>query len=707
MISVSFRKSLFILLLLLLTAFLFTGKSIAADYGEGEVLVKFRAGADRARADDLHRAAGAMEIVEFKDAGIEKIKLPSHISVPEAVEYYRQDPDVEYAEPNYIIQAAATFPNDTDFAELWGLHNTGQSGGTFDADIDAPEAWDTTIGSGNVVIAVIDSGIDYNHPDLASNIWINSGETNCSDNIDNDGNAYTDDCRGWDFVDDDADPMDFMGHGTHIAGTIAAIGNNNTGIAGVMWTAKIIPLRILDITGSGFTDDAIAAIAYAKGKGAKIINTSWVGSNFSQFLKDAIDNSNALVVSSAGNSGTNNDVAPFYPASFDSTNIITVAATTDNDTLAPFSNYGVTSVDIGAPGVNIYSTIPARDTLLYDNFDDGNLLNPTWTVLGTWGVSTEYKIGSYSLADSPGTEYTNNVDSFAQTSALNLAGQTGCKLLYWMRLSLDPGDTLSVEASLDGTLWNTVLETHTASVSGFREFIESLRSLEGQPTVYIRFHLVTDSSGTEDGAYIDNLSITCTSTTFTGTEYESEAGTSMVAPHVTGVAGLLLALHPTLSPCQIRDMILNNVDAVAALSGLIGTGGRLNALQAVLAVPGPDTCPIAVTASAGGGGGGGCFIATAAYGSSLHPIVKKLRKFRDRHLLTNNAGRIFVNTYYTYSPPVAKIIEQSPILKFFTRLCITPLVFLVLFPYLSFSIITLLLLAGLSVRYRITKKKSI
>ena len=391
----------------------------------------------------------------------------------------------------------------------------------------------------------------------------------------------------------------------------------------------------------------------------------------------------------------------YYPASFDSRNIIAVAATTDNDTLAPFSNYGVTSVDIGAPGVNIYSTVPARNSLLSDNFDDRNLLNPTWTVSGTWGVSTDYSIsGGYSLADSPGTEYTNNVDSFAQTPVLNLAGQTGCNLLYWMRLSLDPGDTLSVEASLDGTAWNTVLETHTASVSGFREFIESLSTLEGQPTVYIRFHLVTDGSDNEAGAYIDNLNITCASSK----EYEYEGGTSMVAPHVTGVAGLLLDLHPTLSPCQIRDMILNNVDAVPALSGLIGTGGRLNALQAVLAVPGPDTCPIAVTASAGDGG---CFIATAAYGSSLHPIVKILRKFRDRHLLTNNAGRIFVNTYYTYSPPVAKIIEQSPILKFFTRLCITPLALVVLFPYLSFSIITLLLLAGLRVMYRIKKRKSI
>ena len=286
MISVSFRKSLFILLLLLLTAFLVTGKSIAADYVEGEVLVKFRAGADRARAGDLHRAAGAMEIVEYKDAGIEKIKLPGHISVPEAVEYYRQDPDVEYAEPNYLIYAAATFPNDTDFTKLWGLHNT-----TIDADIDAPEAWDITTGSSNVVIAVIDSGIDYNHPDLASNIWINSGETSCADSIDNDGNGYTDDCRGWDFVDDDADPMDFLGHGTHIAGSIAAVGDNIIGIAGVMWTAKIIPLRILDnVTGIGNTADAIGAIAYAKEKGAKIINTSWVGSNFSPSLKDAIDN---------------------------------------------------------------------------------------------------------------------------------------------------------------------------------------------------------------------------------------------------------------------------------------------------------------------------------------------------------------------------------------------------------------------------------
>ena len=247
----------------------FIGRLLAAEHVEGELVVKFKDeiaandAAMKAASSTAHSKTGASVKKDFKKIkGLQLVKLPKHRSVREALESYLQDSQIEYAEPNYIVHAATT-PNDIYYNSLWGLHNTGQTGGTNDADIDAPEAWNLTTGSSNVVIAVIDSGAAYNHPDLQGNIWSNSGETSCTDGIDNDGNGYIDDCNGWDFIGDDNEPMDFNGHGTHVAGTIAAVGNNNQGITGVMWQAKIMPLRFLGVSGSGTTADAVSAILYA------------------------------------------------------------------------------------------------------------------------------------------------------------------------------------------------------------------------------------------------------------------------------------------------------------------------------------------------------------------------------------------------------------------------------------------------------------
>ena len=300
---------------------------------------------------------------------------------------------MEHAEPNYVVSADIAPPDDTDFNRLWGLHNTGQNvngtNGTNDADIDALEVWDVTTGSSDVVVAVIDSGVDINHPDLQNNIWVNTGEI--ADNlIDDDGNGYVDDVNGWDFLIDDKDPRDSHGHGTHVAGTIAAVSDNNRGVTGVSWSAKIMALRFLDAWGLGSTANAIEAIEYANSMGADIINNSWGGGGYNQALKDAIDASSALVVCAAGNNGRNNDSIPHYPSSYTSTNIIAVAATNQNDQLAGFSNYGNVSVDVGAPGVNIYSTAPGRATLWQDKFDDGNING--WTTGGTnntWNATNQ------------------------------------------------------------------------------------------------------------------------------------------------------------------------------------------------------------------------------------------------------------------------------------------------------------------------------
>lgn len=329
-----------------------------AGYTPGKLLVKFKDTVSQANVRTAHAAAGAQIIKVYEEIGVHKVNIPNNASAAEIINCYLQSGLVEYAEPDYIVKALAT-PNDPSYSSLWGLHNTGQTGGTSDADIDAPEAWSVITGSSAVVIAVIDTGVDYNHPDLAANIWTGSN------------GGY-----GYDFFNGDSDPMDDNNHGTHCAGTIAGVGNNGTGVAGVNWQAKIMACKFLSADGYGSVSDAVDAIIYAVNNGAHILSNSWGGSDYSQALKDAIEyanTNNVLFVAAAGNSGTDNDYDPQYPASYDCDNIISVAATDHSDDLAYFSCYGTTSVDIGAPGVDIYSTIPGSS---YDTYSGTSMATP-------------------------------------------------------------------------------------------------------------------------------------------------------------------------------------------------------------------------------------------------------------------------------------------------------------------------------------------
>jgi len=350
---------------------------IDAEKITGEVLVKFRSGIGDKEISDLTSKHGIKSIEKvlkkyrknddnlkanvLEKYGLDRLqilKIPEDVDIDELIREINKDLIVEYAEPNYIVHTDV-IPNDPRFSYLWGLHNTGQNGGTADADMDAPEAWNTQTGSSNVVIAVIDSGVYYNHPDLAANIWTNQGEI-AGNGKDDDGNGYIDDIRGYDFANNDGNPIDDNGHGTHIAGTIGAVGNDGYGIAGVNWNVKIMPIKFLNSGGSGSTANAIKSIQYATMMGADIMSSSWGGGGYSLAMRDAIAAANEkgiLFVAAAGNSGRNSDAYPHYPASYDIPNIISVAATDNKDELASFSNYGATSVDLGAPGVSIYSTV--------------------------------------------------------------------------------------------------------------------------------------------------------------------------------------------------------------------------------------------------------------------------------------------------------------------------------------------------------------
>lgn len=267
---------------------------------------------------------------------------------------------VEYAELD-VVQRAIGLPNDPNFPNQWGCHNTGQTVnadfGIAGADINAPQAWDVGVGDPSFAVAVIDTGVLHTHPDLAANIWSNPGEI-AGNGVDDDGNGYVDDVRGWDFAGIDANPVDEHGHGTHVAGTIGAVGGNGIGNAGVAWRCKLVPLRFIGATG-GLTSDAVLAIGYCRAKGIKVSNNSWGSTTFAQSLSDAIAQAGAaghLFVAAAGNNSQDSGVAPFYPAAYPHASIISVAASNNDDARAYFSNWSSTSVDLCAPGMNIHST---------------------------------------------------------------------------------------------------------------------------------------------------------------------------------------------------------------------------------------------------------------------------------------------------------------------------------------------------------------
>lgn len=339
------------------------------EFVEDRILVKLETGVPDRVLESLNARNGARNKERLPGTSVRVVTLPENLPVKAAVQRYEETPGVAYAEPDYLLTPAQMTPDDPGYAQMYALNNTGQTGGTPDADIDAPAAWQTTTGGPQTVVAVIDSGVDIDHPDLRDNIWRNVDEVP-GNGRDDDGNGYVDDVNGWDFFHGDAsvyDAADGDEHGTHVAGTIAAVGDNSTGVTGVSWRAQVMPLKFIGPNG-GPTSAAIKAIDYALAEGVDISNNSWGGGYYSQALRDAISRADAaghLFVAAAGNGGTDgvgddNDASPNYPASFDNANIVSVAATDASDSLAGFSNFGARTVDLAAPGVGILSTLPGN-----------------------------------------------------------------------------------------------------------------------------------------------------------------------------------------------------------------------------------------------------------------------------------------------------------------------------------------------------------
>lgn len=331
----------------MLSGDLLSGLSSARTGSAASLLVRFGARASGSATRAALAAVGGRVVERFPD-GPSVVEVRPGVDASAALRRLRANPMVVYAEPDAPVRARG-FPDDAYFASQWGLNN--DSGN--DVDIDAPEAWSITTGNPGIIVAVLDTGIDLRNADLTSRLWTNPapGRDGVSGGL-----------HGWNFVNKTANVQDNNGHGSHVTGVLAAAGNNRTGIAGVDWNARIMPLKILGSDGGGSTQDAIAGIYFAANHGARVINASWGGNAYSQAMSDAIkyaNNKGAVFVTAAGNDDSNSDVDPAnYPANYRLPNELVVAAVDSGGNLAGFSNYGVRTVDLAAPGVGIWSTIP-------------------------------------------------------------------------------------------------------------------------------------------------------------------------------------------------------------------------------------------------------------------------------------------------------------------------------------------------------------
>jgi subtilisin family serine protease len=625
----------------------FASTVFAAPYKEGELLVRFKSGVGSEAASSAHAKAGSTVKRKFRALDVEHIRLKQGFSVSKALASYKANPDVEHAEPNYI-RKAAVIANDTSFLKQWGLHNTGQPidgySGTIDADIDAPEAWDIVNSSSAIVVAVIDTGVDYSHVDLVANIWANVGEI-CDNSSDDDNNGYVDDCLGWDFANNDNDPMDDniyngVGHGTHVSGISGALGNNGTGVAGLSWKVSIMPLKILDTAGEGTSADEIKAIQYAVDNGADVINSSFGGSEFSLFERDAIaqaGQAGVLFVAAAGNTLSDNDAAAFYPASHSLPNVISVASSNSNDGLSWFSNFGSASVHIAAPGEDIYSTRPSvfnSTTGTYDSvyeFDSGTSMAASF-VSGAVALLLAYNPALSALE--------------AKELILASVDQKGYEIITGGRLNVNIAlnlDINSITPAPPSHLGASALSAYAIELSW------------------------VDNSTVEEGFVIERMK--------EGGTFSTIATLGMDETSYTDSA---------LSEDTIYHyrVIAYNTNGNSQYSKETSARTHLN-----------DSSQK-------------CFVATAAYGSSLAPEVKVLRRFRDRYLLKWDTGRKVVSYYYRYSPPLAGYISGRPPLRLAARAAITPIVYGIKHPFAGGSLALFMLGAILYRRKKRRKERT-
>ncbi len=535
---------------------------VRMDYIEGDVIVTFKPSAtltDSRQALAGHSLVLTKHFSELSRHWGRQFGLvhQSGRTTASLIAELSRDPLVERVETNYL-RWVTSVPNDTFFTNLWALRNQGQSVngtvGTAGADTRFIPAWALARPTTNpVVVAVIDTGVDYTHPDLASNMWTNPGEIS-GNGVDDDGNGFVDDYYGYDFADGQANPTDSGFHGTHVAGTIAALGNNHVGVIGVNYQARIMALRVSSDGSSISSSAEIEAISYAttmKQRGVNLvaINASFGGGGYSSTELAAIQsagNAGIIFCAAAGNSTNNNDTAAFYPANYRLSNMIVVAASDQNDALAYFSNYGATTVDLAAPGVNILSLLPVAQAGLRSQVLQGA---STYT-----GNALTYSGGTTGITGTLyycGLGYPTNFPA-GKTNYIALI-QRGT--LYFS----DKVNNAMAAGARAAVIYNNASGLYSGTLQTSNNWIPAiaLSQADGQ-------------------AVLTNVAATVINAPDPANIYQYLDGTSMATPQVVGAVAFAAQNFPADTVAQRIARILSNVDAVPGLAGRVHTGGRLN-----------------------------------------------------------------------------------------------------------------------------------
>jgi subtilisin family serine protease len=525
-------------------------------YKPGELLVRFKKGTTEEQVRSLHHGQGNKTIGKNERMRLHRVKLKEGVTEEEAIKHYAASPLVELVE-RHALRYPNKIPNDPYLTDQWALQS-----------ISLPKAWDFAQECPEIIIAVIDTGLDYVHPDLSENIWVNTAEKNGTPGVDDDGNGFIDDVYGWDFADGDATPLDVFRHGTHVAGIIGAKGNNEEGVAGVCWTAKLMALKV-QADGAEEMDDLaiINALEYAMDQGARVVNCSFGGEASSQIESDAfaeLQTAGILTVCASGNDGKDIDGAnqATYPASYAFENILTVAASNQTGSLAYFSNYGLSSVDIMAPGAGIMSTMPttaARESSVTVKTASGTTTYVANAILYA-GVTDS--AGITATAYYCGLGYPQD---FPPEVSGNIALIQRGTLLFSEKVT-----NAQNAGALAAIIYNNVLgdpasEGWTLGQAGNWIPAVSLTKAEGEAIQSLGTPLVTVVNKVASSA----------------AAYAVEDGTSMAAPYVSGVAGLILSKNSQMRYTAVKSTIMNKVDLVPSVAGKIVSGGKINALAAL------------------------------------------------------------------------------------------------------------------------------
>ena len=572
------------------------GMLVHGNYVEGEVLVKFKATTGVHQRMAAMAARGHSLLGNVGQSGWARLAVGAGQTTATALAAYKSEPDVESVQPNFIYHTLAV-PNDTQYGQLWAFRNTGQTitgvgsdpptTGSAGNDMDIEPAWDHITDCSSVVVAVLDTGVNYRHEDLAANMW-------------DGGAAYPN--HGWNFVDDNNDPMDLAGHGTHVAGIIGAAGNNGRGTTGVCWKANIMAVRIGNALGQLATSWIIEGIDFAVSHHAKVINMSFGGSEFDQATSDAISraqDSDVVLVAAAGNetSDNENEATSLYPCNFTHPNLICVAALDPTYALAGFSNWGANSVDVGAPGTNILSSYAGTVRSTSDALSD-------WTISGGWRhrVMTSDSGPIDYLADpepfgtvnySPGlTDTATKMFDFSDASGPE--SPLALILNAYALIGLaNAGDSFTLGVDPDGINPFGAGSLNSGGAGPFHSgaFMThipvDISRCAGHANCLIGFRLSTGASTPGDlGVAIAHFSIDALA--FTTNSYLLENGTSMATPEVVGLATMLRAYNPQYTYADTVNAIKNGGRSIPALAGKTTTGKAIDVMSSLAYINPPS-----------------------------------------------------------------------------------------------------------------------